>query len=342
MVIVENWIQNQWYKWSVWQLLLIPFSLIFWLLSTLRRVMYRLKLLRSFRVSVPVIVVGNISVGGTGKTPCVLWLVKYLQQQGWRPGIVSRGYGGQVTRPLKVMPQGNPVELGDEPVLLARRSGCPVWVGRDRVAAAQALLESHPDCNVLVSDDGLQHYRLARDVELAIVDGARLFGNRMLLPAGPLRESISRLDTVDAVVVNQSGTATEAVGKFGQEFSMQLQGQVLYNLSHPGEQINVKSMQGKQLHAVAGIGYPERFFTHLRQLGLVFEAHSFPDHYAYQKDDLCFQNSDAILMTEKDAVKCAGLGLENAWVLVVDAVIDHALGVKIIEKLRKINGSKVT
>ncbi len=297
--------------------------------------MYRVKLLRSYRVPVPVIVVGNISVGGTGKTPCVLWLVKYLQQQGWQPGIISRGYGGHVTRPLAVMPQGNPVELGDEPVLLARRSGCPVWVGRDRVAAAQALLESHPDCNVLVSDDGLQHYRLVRDVELAVVDGARLFGNRMLLPSGPLRESVSRLNTVDAVVVNQSETATGQIATNGQEFSMQLQGQVLYNLSHPAEQIDVKSLQGKQLHAVAGIGYPERFFTHLRQLGLLFEAHSFPDHYVYEKDDLCFQNSDAILMTEKDAVKCAGLGLENAWVLAVDAIIDPALGVKIIEKLRK-------
>ncbi|WP_262982231.1 tetraacyldisaccharide 4'-kinase [Sulfurirhabdus autotrophica] len=313
----------------------MPFSLVFWLLSGLRRVMYRVKLLRSYRVPVPVIVVGNISVGGTGKTPCVLWLVKYLQQQGWQPGIISRGYGGHVTRPLAVMPQGNPVELGDEPVLLARRSGCPVWVGRDRVAAAQALLESHPDCNVLVSDDGLQHYRLVRDVELAVVDGARLFGNRMLLPSGPLRESVSRLNTVDAVVVNQSETATGQIATNGQEFSMQLQGQVLYNLSHPAEQIDVKSLQGKQLHAVAGIGYPERFFTHLRQLGLLFEAHSFPDHYVYEKDDLCFQNSDAILMTEKDAVKCAGLGLENAWVLAVDAIIDPALGVKIIEKLRK-------
>ena len=342
MVNFGDWLQKQWNKWSLWHLLLLPLSLVFWFLSAMRRTLYYLHILRSIRLPVPVIVVGNISVGGTGKTPLVLWLVNYLKQQGLHPGIISRGYGGRVTKPLLVTLESDPVLAGDEPVLLAKRSGCPVWVGQNRVAVAQALLGAHPDCDVLVSDDGLQHYRLARDVEVAVVDGARRFGNGLLLPAGPLRESIRRLNGVDAVVVNRSSdNADGLLTKAGREYPMQLQGEVFYNLVRPEQRIEVQALQGKRLHAIAGIGNPGRFFDHLKRLGLVFSAHAFPDHYAYEAGDLCFSDADAILMTEKDAVKCARLNLENAWVLAVDADVAPVLGIKILEKIRKDNGSKI-
>ena len=182
-------------------------SLIFRAIAAARRGAYRAALLKTERLPVPVIIVGNITVGGTGKTPLVLWLVTLLARHGMRPAIVSRGYGGDLASPRPVTAASDPARVGDEPVLLAQRSGCPVWVGADRVAAARALLAAHPACDVIVSDDGLQHYRLARDVELAVVDGARGLGNGLMLPAGPLREPAARLREVDAVVIN--GTARE-------------------------------------------------------------------------------------------------------------------------------------
>ena len=342
MVNWDNWLQKQWYRWTGWHFLLIPVSLLFWFVSAVRRLFYRIKLLRSIRLPLPVIVVGNISVGGTGKTPFVLWLVSYLQQQGWHPAIISRGYGGNATSALPVSAHSDPCIVGDEPVLLARRSGCPVWIGKNRVAVAQALLEAHPECNVLVSDDGLQHYRLQRDVEIALVDGARQFGNAMLLPAGPLREGIGRLYTLDAVVVNRNGGESGTITDTGHEYRMQLLGRVFYNLQHPEQQIEVQALQGKRLHAIAGIGNPSRFFEHLRHMGLVIVAHAFPDHHAYTIDELSFLDADAILMTEKDAVKCAHLDVKNAWVLAVEAKVDAQLGKKILDKLRSSHGSKVT
>ena len=342
MVNLDNWLQKQWYRWSAWHVLLIPVSLLFWLLSTVRRVLYRLNLLRSMRLPVPVIVVGNISVGGTGKTPFVLWLVSYLKQQGWHPAIISRGYGGSAKSAVPVTAQSAPDRVGDEPVLLARRSDCPVWVGQNRVLVAQALLEAHPECNVLVSDDGLQHYRLQRDVEIALVDGARQFGNAMLLPAGPLREGVGRLHTLDAVVVNRNGYETGTITDTGHEYRMQLLGRVFYNLQHPEQLIEVQALQGKRLHAIAGIGNPSRFFEHLRNMGLVIVAHAFPDHHVYKAEELNFIDADAILMTEKDAVKCTHLDVKNAWVLAVDAKVDSQLGETIIDKLRNSHGSKIT
>lgn len=323
-----HWLERQWYRRGPWLAMLLPVSALFWLLSTLRRLGYRFGWLSSQRLPVPVIVVGNITVGGTGKTPLVLWLAMFLQQRGFRPGIVSRGYGGSAAVPQAVDPDGDPALTGDEPLLLARKSSCPVWTGRDRAAAGRALLAAHTDCNVIISDDGLQHYRLQRDLEIAVVDGLRLFGNGCLLPAGPLREGLQRLRKVDAVVVN-GGEGGVIPGAYG----MRLKGEEFYNLRQPERKARVSDFRSKKLHAVAGIGHPRRFFGRLRDLGLDFEAHPFPDHYTYQPGELDWQDADAVLMTEKDAVKCSAFASDRYWALAVEAEVDRGLGAKILNKL---------
>ena len=316
--------------------MLFPLSLLFGLAVALRRVFYRAGLLRAVRLPVPVIVVGNISVGGTGKTPLVLWLAAFLRQQGYHPGIVSRGYGGGAGGVVAVDVRSDPALVGDEPLLLAKKSSCPVWVGRDRAAAGNALLRAHPECDVLVSDDGLQHYRLDRDMEIVVVDGERKFGNGLLLPAGPLRESVSRLRSVDAVVVN--GGSPEAVMQLRNEFEMSLQGGMFYNLRNRELYAAAADFSGKKLHAVAGIGNPQRFFAHLRGLELAFEEHAFPDHCAFRPQDLDYDNADAVLMTEKDAVKCVGFADERYWALAVEAILPPAFGQTVLQKLRDIDG----
>lgn len=316
---------SHWYRLTPLHAVLYPFSLLFRALVALRRLGYRLHLLSSVKLPVPVIIVGNISVGGTGKTPLTLSLVQQMIAQGWHPGIVSRGYGGKGKRLLReVQVDDLAEEVGDEPLLMAQRKLCPVWTGRDRPAAAIALLRAHPECDVIFSDDGLQHYRLQRDVEIAVIDGERRFGNGLLLPAGPLREPVSRLQQVDAVVVN-GGAAQDG------EFAMQLEGTRFYNLLNPELTRMAGDFIGQQLHAIAGIGHPQRFFSHLQQLGLQCTPHAFPDHHAYTPSELSFDNADALLMTEKDAVKCTAFAGEKDWVLRVDAQISPAL-VQLITK----------
>ena len=222
----------------------------------------------------------------------------------------------------------SPDVVGDEPLLMAQRDLCPVWIGRNRVAVAQALLQAHPECDVILSDDGLQHYRLQREIEIVLVDGNRVFGNRLLLPAGPLREPVSRLKSVDIVVIN-GGTASPG------EFTMQLEGSSFYNLLNPGTSLPASAFAGLNVHAIAGIGHPERFFSHLKQLGVTAQTHAFPDHHCYTFSDIVFNHAEAILMTEKDAVKCATFATEQCWVLRVDAQIDPALAQLIIEKITK-------
>ncbi len=326
-----SWLQRQWRCKSAWQILLFPLSFVFALLSGLRRLGYRFGLLRSFGMPVPVIVVGNLTVGGTGKTPLVLWLIEFLRGQGYQPGVVSRGYGSSAMRPQAVAAASDPALVGDEPVLLARRAQCPVWVGSKRAEAARALLSVRPDCDVIISDDGLQHYALRRDIELVVVDGERCFGNRMLLPAGPLREPLARLKSVDAVVMN-GGRVRPG------EFSMRLVGDVFRNLKHGDSAVQAADFGGKRVHALAGIGNPERFFAQLRQLGLDVVEHPFPDHHAFQPQDLQFADADVILMTEKDAVKCAAFAPDNCWVLAVSAEVDAVLSNRLLEKLRKLHG----
>ncbi len=320
--------------------ILAPLSILFGAAVFARRALYRLRLLPSVRIGIPVIVVGNINAGGSGKTPLVLWIAGYLKAGGWRPGIVSRGYGGRNAElglaPVEVSIASDPAAVGDEPLLLARRSGSPVWVGADRVAACRALRIQHPECDVLVLDDGLQHYRLARDVEIAVVD-ARGFGNGRLFPAGPLREPVSRLAGVDAVVWN----GTEGA----KGYPMRLDGSEFVRLADAGRTVAATALGSTRVHAVAGIGDPARFFRHLEALGLEVVPHPFPDHHAFAASDLDFGDLLPVVMTEKDAVKCKSYASSAAgqrlWVLPVSAELDPAFGALLEEKLRgKPSGSK--
>ena len=261
----------------------------------------------------------------------VTQLAAQLRERGWRPGIVSRGYGGDTALPRPVKPASLPAEVGDEPLLLCRRSGVPVWVGRDRVAAGRALLAAHPEVDIVLCDDGLQHYRLARDVELAVFDG-RGAGNGWRLPAGPLREPLERLREVDAVVCN--GAPDGRLPADLPRFAMRLQPGPFYSLADPQRRAGAGELQGRRLHALAGIGDPERFFRTLEGLGLAFTRHPFPDHHAYSAADLAFAGDDVLLMTEKDAVKCRGLTVGETWVLPVDAELSPALIDLVLEKLR--------
>jgi tetraacyldisaccharide 4'-kinase len=304
---------------------LLPVSWLFRLVVGLRRGLYRVGVMRSFRLPVPVIVIGNLTVGGSGKTPLVLWLAERLRQAGWRPGIISRGYGGAAQGVQAVDADCGPSLVGDEPLLLARRSAVPVFIGRDRAAAGQALLAAHPDCNVIVSDDGLQHYRLRRSVEIAVFD-ARGAGNTRLLPAGPLREPLQRLSSATAVVWNGVALAPNQTDPTGNaltlpQFSMRLVGRLFFALADAQRRCAAEDLRGKRLYAIAGIGDPSRFFAQLDALGLEFEAHPFPDHHVYCTADLGFASDGVLLMTEKDAVKCAPLISREAWVLPVDAQI---------------------
>lgn len=320
-------IEQYWYRRGLPHLLLYPLSLLFRALVFVRRTAYRIGLLKQISIGVPVVVVGNITVGGTGKTPLTLALAKHLIERGRYPLILSRGHAGAARISRAVLPSDNPQEAGDEPLLMAQRQLCPVWIGKDRAAAAQAALKAQPECDVILCDDGLQHYRLARDFEIAVVDGNRRFGNGWLLPAGPLREPVSRLKQVEAIVCNGSNPEPG-------EYVMQLQSSRFQNLRKPEIFRDAADFNGLKCHGAAGIGHPQRFFAHLAALGIRCIQHPFPDHHPFNRSDLDFAECDALLLTEKDAVKCSAFADEKYWVLRVDARVDPAL---IDDLMRKIS-----
>ncbi|MHB1332071.1 MAG: tetraacyldisaccharide 4'-kinase [Sulfuriferula sp.] len=334
--MVSRWITRQWQGTTLWHALLIPLSWVFSLVSGLRRALYRRGWLRVKILPVPVIVIGNISVGGTGKTPLVAWLAQALIARGWHPGVISRGYGGNTHIPQQVGISSDATHVGDEPVLLAGLLSCPVWVGRDRPAVGRALLIAHPQVNVLISDDGLQHYRLARDVEIAVVDGVQGFGNGRLQPAGPLREPVGRLSNVDAIVVNQPVTALLDLPVTLPAYSMYMQGENFVNLADPSRTACAADLAGQATHAIAGIGRPQRFFEQIAALGISAQNHAFPDHYVYRASDLAY--SGQILMTSKDAVKCSAFATQNMWALPVQASIQPDLIGFVLTKLGKRHG----
>ena len=316
-------IERHWDRLSPVSLLLLPLSLVFCVVVLVRRTLYRMGLLPRVSLPVPVVVVGNISVGGTGKTPLVIWLAEFLRARGYRPGIVTRGYRGKSRFwPLSVSPDTPAALAGDEAVLLARRAGCPVVAGPDRVADARQLLQQ--GCDLILSDDGLQHYRLVRDIEIAVIDGERRFGNGLCLPAGPLREPRMRLRSVHLRVTN----GEPRVGEIG----MRLEAGEIYCLINPAQRATVSSLSGRP-HVVAGIGHPERFFATLRRQGLDIEAHAFPDHHEFVPSDLAFDDTRPVILTEKDAVKCEVFGRPNHWVLAVTARPDVRLGESVLKLL---------
>lgn len=319
-------LERHWSRITPVSLALLPLSLLFCLLVRLRRLLYRLGVLPIETIEVPVIVVGNITVGGTGKTPLVIWLAQRLREAGYRPGIVTRGYRGQsATWPLVVTPTTSAELAGDEAVLLARRGDCPVLAGPDRAASARRLLAQ--GCNVIVSDDGLQHYRLHRDLEIAVIDGTRRFGNRLCLPSGPLREPVARLKSVDLRVTN--GVPTEG------EAGMQLEPAGFHRLSAPTVRVETGHFRGMAVHAAAGIGNPERFFATLRALGLDVIPHAFPDHYAFRPVDLEFGDDRPVILTEKDAVKCESFARPQYWVLAVTARPEAGFDERILQRLKE-------
>jgi len=308
---------------------LVPLSLVFRAVVGLRRALYSSGALRSERLPVPVVIVGNIVVGGSGKTPLVIALADEFRARGWHPGIVSRGYGGGASVARAVPSDSTAEDVGDEALLLAR-SGHPVWIGRDRPAAARGLLAEHAQCDLIVSDDGLQHYALHRNVEIAVVDAARGLGNRLLLPAGPLREPASRLDRIDALV--STGGPWQQRGR--PSFAMALEGNRFARVNAPTVTITAEAFRSGRIHALAGIGNPQRFFDHLASLGIVAALHPFPDHHRFTPGELALPGATAILMTEKDAVKCTAFADDRCWVLPVRAVPDPALYTLVEEKLK--------
>ncbi len=333
---VANFVPNHWCRLTVVSALLYPFSLVFRLLVWLRRLLFDGRILLSVAMPVPVIVVGNLTVGGTGKTPLVVWMVRALKDIGRCPGVIVGGYGGSGTEPAAVAAGDDPRVCGDEAVLIAQLTDVPVWSGRQRVGAAQALLGAHPDCDVLICDDGLQHYRLRRDIEIAVED-ERGMGNGFMLPAGPLREPANRL--VDARVLNSQNLLESG------KYRMRLEPAGFYRLDQAGTLIEALQFQGKRLHALAGIGQPERFFATLRSLGLDATTHAFADHHDFQESDLAFEDCDALLMTEKDAVKCARFSRRflcssryHLYALRVEARLDIEF-LQFLEK--RLNGLKI-
>jgi len=324
-----------WWSKRAWNAILwLPLAGLFFGVSALRRLAYRTGWLRAESLPVPVIVVGNIAAGGSGKTPVVIWLAAALRARGFSPGILSRGYGGQVQAPTAVQTDSDPQIVGDEPVLLARRTACPLWIARDRVAAGRALLAVHPEVNVLITDDGLQHYRLARSAEIVVLDET-ILGNAWPLPAGPLREPISRLANVQLLICN--GVVSPRLQGLlppVPQVSMHLRAQQFYRLNAPMERRDVTDFTGLRLHALAGIGHPERFFASLRGLGLRLEStRALPDHHAFSHEDLRVPAGEVLLLTEKDAVKCASLASADVWVLPVEACIDDAALDHLLESL---------
>ncbi len=322
-----KWLEDIWYGDSRLGLPLLPLAIIFRLVVFLRETIYRLGLYKITRLPVPVIVVGNISIGGTGKTPLVIWLADFLRKQGFHPGVICRGYRGQAhSWPQQVRPDSDPVAVGDEAVLLAKRCRCPVAAGPKRAEAAAALLE-YGHCDIIISDDGLQHLALARDVEIAVIDGERRFGNGRCLPAGPLREPISRLNSVDMLVVN--GVAGRG------EFGLQTIPGAIHGVADKSRVLAPESLSNYEVHAVAGIGNPAKFFHTLRRLGLTPIEHPFPDHHPFVRADISFDDDRPVIMTEKDAVKCTFFAAPEHWYLSIETAPKPVFETRLLRLLQQ-------
>ncbi len=311
-------LEKYWYRSgflaNLFVLFLTPFSLLFCFVTAVRRKAYKLNIKKSYVAKKPLVVIGNIVVGGSGKTPLLISICEFIVKNGGSPGVVSRGYGGKVSG-LKQVQENDSAELvGDEPLMIYQRTGVPVVVGADRVAAVNFLLQN-TQCDIVLSDDGLQHYRMQRNLEIAVVDSSRLFGNGFCLPAGPLREPVSRLKDVDLLVYN---------GKHNTDCYFSLTFVEINHLSRD-EGMPLSSLLDKTVHAIAGIGNPSRFFTQLREHGAKVTEHAFSDHHVFTEADFSGWQNDCIIMTEKDAVKCCDMALPDAWVIRVAAELSKAL-----------------
>jgi len=318
--------------------LLLPLAGLVWLLSEIRRYLYKLKLLQSTQFNVPVIVVGNILVGGAGKTPLVIYLAEYFKSKGLKVGVVSRGYGANTSLfPYSVLISSKADVVGDEPLMLARRTGCPVVIDPDRVSAVRYLLAEF-NCDLVIADDGMQHFKLARDIDILVEDGQRKLGNGFLLPAGPLRESMRHARHAHLRISN----CKVATGNYYEISSL-----VLTGIGSDVKKDSLSDFRSQPVHAVAGIAYPERFFDLLESHELVIHKHTFADHHHYQQHELEFKDDFAVIMTEKDAVKCYHFGLDNTWFVQINIKPNDDFIVKLdqlvevaFEKYSKVEQSK--
>jgi tetraacyldisaccharide 4'-kinase len=332
---MEQWLTRMWYREPAGPSLLAPLGWLYWLVWSIRRLAYAAGLLRAHGAGRPVIVVGNLTVGGTGKTPLVAWLADRLSASGLKVGIVSRGYGGSGRTPQAVHTESDWRSVGDEPWLLHQLTGCDTVVARDRVAGARELVKLGAD--VVIADDGLQHLRLARECEIVVIDGARGFGNGRLLPAGPLREPASRLRSANILVVNGAcehpslehpdNASTEPV------FEMMLSGGEAHRVDGLAGPQPLDHFRGQRVHAVAGIGNPQRFFKDLRARGIDVMEHPFADHHPFVAADLTFGDGLAVLMTEKDAVKCRSIANAQLWYVPVAARFSDQSGRELLNRV---------
>jgi tetraacyldisaccharide 4'-kinase len=329
----KEFIENIWYTKHPLGLILLPLSWIYTLIIVLRRLCYQSGLIAVNQIDAPVIIVGNITVGGTGKTPLVIWLAEYFKNEGFRPGIISRGYGGKLSgKTQQVRPDSNPSLVGDEPVLIAKRTNCPVAIAIQRRKAAEELIK-HCDCDLILCDDGMQHYSLGRDIEIAVIDGQRRFGNGHCLPAGPLREPKSRLKAVDFVV------SKYIAGRH--EYKMEYTYGDLVSLTDATRNVPVSSLNGQSVHAIAGIGNSDRFYSYLRNQKLQIIMHEFPDHHPFITEDVNFNDGLPVVMTEKDAVKCVDYATDQHWYLPITATLPESFTYRLDALMKEIiNGQK--
>lgn len=319
---MEQRLTRYWYRPAAGASPLQPLAWLYAAAVHVRRSAYAAGWLRTFAAGRPVVVVGNLTVGGTGKTPLVIWLAGRLTAQGLKVSIVSRGHGGAAAGLTVVRPDSSWQEVGDEALLLAVRTGCTTVVARDRVAGARALVEQGAD--VVLADDGLQHLRLARDCEIIVIDGARGFGNGRVLPAGPLREPLDRLRSADIIVVNGAAEHPSLKGRgLISPLAMRLVPAAVLPVDGRPQARSLESFRGGAVHAVAGIGHPGRFFAELRRQGLTLIEHAFPDHHPFVPQELSFGDELPVLMTEKDAVKCRSFASARLWYLPVAAAFSE-------------------
>lgn len=327
-LLAKIWYQNHYLHYP-----LIPFSFIYKGIISLRRLLYQHGIKKTTSFPLPIIVVGNITVGGNGKTPLVIYVIELLKHHGYKPAVVSRGYGAKADYyPCQVKGHSDPAMVGDEPVLIARRTGVPVMVDPDRVQAVRKIVEK-TNCNVIVADDGLQHYALNRDIEISVIHGNKGYGNGYCLPAGPMREPISRLETVHFMVTSKPSRSDE--------YAMEINYLNFINLNDLGRKVEAAHFKNQTIHAVAGIASPDRFFKALRALGLNIIEHAFPDHYQYVREDLNFGPDAVLIMTEKDAVKCAQFAIANSWCLPISAKVTEQFDYDLLLKLDQVKSQDV-
>ncbi len=322
------WVQSQWRKRGLYAWLMLPLSLLYCTVMILRREAYGSGLLKVSRITKPVIVIGNLSVGGTGKTPLVIWLANHLARKGIRPAVISRGYGGRAKEfPLLVDARTHAAISGDEPAMIARSLGCPVVIDPDRVAAANWLVERNL-CDVIISDDGLQHLALGRDLEIAVITSDRIAGNGLCLPAGPLRENPSRLKSIDLVISREKKSTLTG-------HSMDLLPGECSRLDNPAMRLPLSAFWNSPVHAIAGIGNPQSFFSSLRTAGLEIIPHPFPDHFDYSPADISFADDLPVIMTGKDAIKCGEFATRNHWAVTVSVEVDEGILSTVFETIKE-------